>query len=56
MLGYFVDLAMKTREQPITTVELVPEAGVDPMDPDWDFVHALVAQAVAPPATEEPAQ
>ncbi|MFE5672423.1 LCP family protein [Agromyces sp. NPDC056523] len=55
MLGYFADLAMKTREQPITTVELVPEVGVDPMAPDWDLVHGLVAQAVAPPATEEPA-
>lgn len=54
MLGYFVDLAMKTRELPITNVELTPENGVDPEYPDWDYVHAIIAEAVAPPATDEP--
>ncbi|MEF3405198.1 LCP family protein [Agromyces sp. CCNWLW203] len=54
MLGYFVDLSMKTKELPITTVELVPANGVDPTDPDWDYIRSLIEPAVAP-ATEEPA-
>ncbi|KQZ08743.1 transcriptional regulator [Agromyces sp. Root1464] len=54
MLGYFVNLSMKTKELPITTVELVPANGVDPTDPDWDYIRSLIEPAVAP-ATEEPA-
>lgn len=53
MLGYFVDLAGKTKELPITDVELVPENDVDPEDPDYDYIRQLVQQAVFP-ATEEP--
>jgi LCP family protein required for cell wall assembly len=55
MLGYFVDLAGKTRELPITDVELVPANDVDPEDPDYDYIRQLVQQAVFP-ATEEPAE
>jgi LCP family protein required for cell wall assembly len=53
MLGYFVDLAGKTKELPITDVELVPENDVDPEDPDYDYIRQLVQQAVFP-ATEKP--
>ena len=52
MLGYFVDLASKTKELPITRIALVPPE-VDPEDPDWEYILQLVATAVAPP-TEEP--
>jgi LCP family protein required for cell wall assembly len=55
MLGYFVDLAGKTKELPITDVELVPENDVDPEEPDYDYIRQLVAQAVFPP-TEEPTE
>lgn len=54
MLGYFVDLAMKTRELPIVSVELVPSNGVDPAEPDWAYIRSLVDAAVYPP-TAEPA-
>ncbi|WP_448809336.1 LCP family protein [Agromyces bauzanensis] len=54
MLGYFVDLASKTKELPITDVELVPDNGVDPEDPDYDYIRQLVQQAVFPP--EEPTE
>ena len=54
MLGYFVDLAGKTKELPITDVELVPENDVDPEEPDYDYIRQLVQQAVFPP-TEAPA-
>jgi hypothetical protein len=59
MLGYFVDLAGKTRALPIQTVELTPEAGIEPAYPDWDLVHGLIRDAIVsataqptPPATE----
>jgi polyisoprenyl-teichoic acid--peptidoglycan teichoic acid transferase len=53
MLGYFVNLSMKTRELPVTSVELVPDNGVDPTDPDWEYIRSLIGEAIAPP-TEEP--
>jgi LCP family protein required for cell wall assembly len=48
-LGHFVDLASKSRELPITNVELVPQNEVDPADPDYAYVRELVAAATAPP-------
>lgn len=56
MLGYFTQLAMKTKELPMVNVELVPDNGVDPLDPDFDYIRELVNEALYPPvATEEPA-
>ncbi|WP_173922228.1 LCP family protein [Agromyces sp. Marseille-P2726] len=53
MLGYFVNLSMKTKELPVVTVDLVPENGIDPTDPDWEYIRSLVVSATTP-ATEEP--
>jgi LCP family protein required for cell wall assembly len=53
MLGYFVNLSTKTKELPVVTVDLVPENGVDPTDPDWEYIRSLVVSATTP-ATEEP--
>jgi LCP family protein required for cell wall assembly len=44
-LAYFLDLAMKTKNQEISNVELVPPL-VDPEDPDWDTVQQSVADAL----------
>jgi LCP family protein required for cell wall assembly len=44
-LAYFLDLAMKTKNQEISNVELVPPL-VDPEDPDWDAVQQSVADAL----------
>jgi anionic cell wall polymer biosynthesis LytR-Cps2A-Psr (LCP) family protein len=55
MLGYFVNLAGKTKELPIIDVPLTPDNGFDPEDPDYAYALQLVQQAVAPPPTEEPA-
>lgn len=52
-LGYFVDLASKTKELPITDIELVPETGIDPGDPDFGYIRELVDAAVAPVTAEE---
>ncbi|QEW00646.1 LytR family transcriptional regulator [Microbacterium caowuchunii] len=57
MLGYFVELAIKAKEQPITTIELTPLNGIDDRDPDYAYIHELVQQTLypPPPATSEPA-
>lgn len=53
-LGYFVDLASKTREIPITDLELTPANSVDPSEPDIAYIRQLVAEAVAPIEVEQP--
>ncbi|WP_431279721.1 LCP family protein [Leifsonia poae] len=52
MLGYFVDLGMKTRKLPVKQLELVPPT-IDPAHPDYTQIHQLVQDAVAP-ATPSP--
>ena len=49
MLGYFVDLASKTKELPVTRVALVPPE-IEPEDPDWEYARELIAIALTPPA------
>jgi LCP family protein required for cell wall assembly len=56
MLGYFVNLGMKTKDLPVITVPLTPDNGVDSAeDPDYDYVHQLIDEALTPP-TAEPAE
>ena len=49
MLGYFVTLAEKARAIPITRVELIPANGIDPQDPDYALIAALIQEALTPP-------
>nr|WP_254304997.1 LCP family protein [Rathayibacter sp. VKM Ac-2835] len=49
-LGGFLELALRTRSQPVGSVELTPPA-VDPEDPDYDAIHASVAEALAAAAS-----
>ena len=55
MLGYFVNLASKTKELPVVSVPLIPENGVDPEDPDYAAIKAMIATALAPAPTATPA-
>lgn len=60
MIGSLSELAMRTRELPITNVELVPASGVTTGDPDFEQIHAMVREALAQadavvPPTETPA-
>lgn len=48
MLGYFTNLATKTKELPVGAVELVPDNGVDPTDPDYDEIAGLIDAALNP--------
>jgi cell envelope-related function transcriptional attenuator common domain len=47
MLGYFVDLGMKTRKLPVTNLELTPPL-ITPSEPDYAQIHALVKKAISP--------
>jgi hypothetical protein len=49
MLGYFVELAIKAKKQPVTSIELTPQGGIDDRNPDYDKVHQIVQQALYPP-------
>ncbi len=59
MIGSLSELALQTRQLPITNLELVPDSGVTTGDPDFEQIHAMVqaalaeADALAPP-TETP--
>lgn len=44
-----VDLALKAKELPITTIELIPESGIDEYNPDYAYVQELVRNALHPP-------
>lgn len=52
-LGYFVNLASKTRNLPIGSLELVPANDIDPEYPDFDYVRELVADVTAPSVPAE---
>lgn len=50
-----VDLALKAKDQLLTTIELTPEGGVDEYDPDYAQVQQMVRDKLHPPtATEAP--
>lgn len=48
MLGYFVDLAGKSRVLPVDKLEIVPPL-VDVAQPDFDYIHQLVAKQLVIP-------
>jgi polyisoprenyl-teichoic acid--peptidoglycan teichoic acid transferase len=50
-----MDLALKARELPVTTLELTPEGGIDQFNPDYAYVQELVRTTLHPPTpTPEP--
>jgi LCP family protein required for cell wall assembly len=57
MLGYFVDLGIKSKEQPVTSFDLIPQNGIDDQEPDFAYIQELVQQMLHPPApTTEPTE
>ncbi|MGM7697419.1 LCP family protein [Microbacterium sp. A84] len=54
-LSEFFELMLKAKEQQVTTIELVPESGIDEFNPDYAYVRDLVQQTLHPPtATPTP--
>ncbi len=50
MLPYFADLALKAKEQPVSTLELTPESGIDELDPDYAYIQQLIQTTLHPPS------
>jgi len=55
MIPYFADLAIKAKEQPLTTVELTPEGGIDEYNPDYAYIQQLMQSTLHPPTATPPA-
>ena len=58
MLSYFITLAGKTKELPITHIELTPESDTiptDPLYPDYPTIHDFIQSVIHPPVEETPA-
>ncbi len=49
LLPFLAELALKAKEQPVTTIELTPEGGIDEYDPDFAYIQQLVQQTLHPP-------
>lgn len=49
LLPFLAELALKAKEQPVTTIELTPEGGIDEYDPDFVYIQQLVQQTLHPP-------
>ena len=55
-LPEFFDLMLKAKEQPVTTIELTPEFGVDEHQPDYAHIRDMIQQSLHPPTeTSTPA-
>jgi LCP family protein required for cell wall assembly len=50
LIPFLADLAIKAKEQPVTTIELTPEGGIDEYEPDYPYIKELVAQKLHPPS------
>ncbi|WP_137843437.1 LCP family protein [Microbacterium sp. 2FI] len=44
-----VELALKAREQEMTTIELTPDGGIDEYEPDWAYIQELLRSTLHPP-------
>ncbi|MGZ0711443.1 LCP family glycopolymer transferase (plasmid) [Coraliomargarita sp. W4R53] len=48
LLPFLADLALQAKEQPINTIELTPEGGIDEYDPDFEYIQQLVDESLHP--------
>ena len=53
MLGEFVELGIKAKEHPVTTLDLIPQNGIDDRDPDFPYIRELVQSLLHPPQPTE---
>jgi LCP family protein required for cell wall assembly len=44
-----LDLGLKAKDQPVTTLELTPAQGIDEYHPQWDKIREMVQNALHPP-------
>jgi polyisoprenyl-teichoic acid--peptidoglycan teichoic acid transferase len=49
LLPALADLALKAKEQRVTTIELTPAGGIDEYDPDYAYIQQMVNTTLHPP-------
>jgi LCP family protein required for cell wall assembly len=49
LIPFLAELAVKAKEQPVTTIELTPAGGIDEYDPDYAYIQELVRTTLHPP-------
>ena len=49
LVPFLAELAVKAKEQPVTTIELTPEGGIDEFAPDYAYIQELVRTTLHPP-------
>ena len=49
LLPFLAELALKAKDEPVTTIELTPEGGIDEYDPDFAYIQQLLQQTLHPP-------
>ncbi|GAA1946003.1 LCP family protein [Microbacterium deminutum] len=49
LIPFLADLALKAKQNPVSTIELTPEGGVDEYRPDYAYIKQLVQQKLHPP-------
>jgi LCP family protein required for cell wall assembly len=49
LIPTLVDLGLKAKEQPLQTIELTPEGGIDEYEPDYAYIAELVDSTLHPP-------
>lgn len=49
LLPFLAEIALKAKEQPVTTIELTPEGGIDEYEPDFAYIQQMVQTALHPP-------
>lgn len=50
LLPTLMDLAMKAKQQPVATIELTPQGGIDEFHPQWDKIREIVRNQLHPPS------
>lgn len=50
LIPFLADLALKAKEQPLSTLELTPEGGIDEHEPDFAYIQELIQQTLHPPS------
>lgn len=55
LVPFLGEMALKAKEQPVSTLELTPEGGIDEYEPDFAYIRELVQTTLHPPTpTPEP--
>lgn len=49
LLPTLLDLAIKAKAQPVTTIELTPAGGIDEFNPDFAYIPKLIQSKLHPP-------